>query len=188
MRGSFGAWNGWSRWVWSGVAVSSLLLFPACTTAYRRSVGATAEQSVSKIFLTDATTTWIAVTESLKSFRLDVSNQKGGFAQTRWTDNTTDKNAADPLGGTGPFLKAQYRFRVNLAPGFVQGRGQGVKVSVLREQWVQRDVLEGWRPMESDLIEENTLLYRIGRIIAVRTEIERLEREKTERELRDTQF
>jgi len=63
-----------------------------------------------------------------------------------------------------------------------------VKVSVLREQWVQRDVLEGWRPMESDLIEENTLLYRIGRIIAVRTEIERLEREKTERELRDTQF
>jgi hypothetical protein len=156
-----------------------------CSTAYRRSVGATQEQVFNRIFLTDPTTAWIAVSEALKSYRLDVTNQKSGFVQTRWTDNTVDKNAADPLGGAGPYLKAQYRYKVTLAPGFIQGRGQGVKVTVLKEQWVQRDILEGWRPMETDTIEENTLLYRIGRIIAIRSEIERLERERTQRELRE---
>jgi hypothetical protein len=161
------------------------LLVSGCSTAYRRAVGATQEQVFNRIFLTDPTTAWIAVSESLKSYRLDITNQKSGFIQTRWTDNTSDKNAADPLGGTGPYLKAQYRYKVTLAPGFIQGRGQGVKVTVLKEQWVQRDVLEGWRAMESDTIEENTLLYRIGRIIAIRSEIERVERERTERELRE---
>ena len=160
-----------------------LLVLSGCNTAYRRSVGATQEQFFSRLYLTDATTAWIAVTEALKSFRLDISNQKVGFVQTRWTDNTADKNAADPMGGSGPFLKTQYRFKVTLAPAFIKGRGQAVKISVQREQWVQRDVLEGWRPAESDAVEENTLLYRIGRIITVRTEIDRIEREKTEKEI-----
>lgn len=158
-----------------------------CSTAYRQSVGATREQTFNRIFLTDRTTAWIAVTEALKSFRLDVSNEKAGFIQTRWTDNTADKNAADPIGGTGAYLKAQYRFKVNLAPGYFKGRGQGIKITVLREQWVQRDVLEGWRSVETDTVEENTLLYRIGRIIAVRTEIDRLERARTDKELEESQ-
>ena len=78
-----------------------LPVFSGCSTAYRQSVGATREQAFNRIFLTDRTTAWIAVTEALKSFRLDVSNEKAGFIQTRWTDNTADKNAADPIGGTG---------------------------------------------------------------------------------------
>ncbi|MEN9723185.1 MAG: hypothetical protein RJB38_1171 [Pseudomonadota bacterium] len=167
-----------------GLSVGSL----GCKTAYRRSVGATQEQVFTRIFLTDTTTAWIAVMESLKSFRLDVSNQKAGFVQTRWIDNTVDRNNADPMGGTGPYLKAQFRFKINLSPGYLGGRGQGVKVSVLREQWVQRDILEGWRPSETDAIEERTLLYRIGRIIAVRMEVERLEREKTERAIEESPF
>ncbi len=156
-----------------------------CSTAYRRSVGATQEIAFSRVFLTDSVISWIAVTEALKSFRMDVVNQSGGFLQTRWTDNTVEKNAAEPLGGTGPYLKAQYRFKVNLAPVYVRGRGQGLKISVLKEQWVQRDILEGWRPVETDSIEENTLLYRIGRLIAIRTELDRLERDRTERELKE---
>jgi hypothetical protein len=157
----------------------------SCSTAYRRSVGATQEQAFNRIFLTDYTTAWIAVSEALKSFRLEVSNQTAGYVQTRWIDNTLDKNAAETLGGTGLYLKAQYRFKVNLAPGYVLGRGNGIRVSVLREQWVQRDVLEGWRPVETDQIEENTLLYRIGRIILIRSEIERIEKERTEKELQN---
>ncbi|NDD92146.1 hypothetical protein EBZ37_08685 [bacterium] len=154
-----------------------------CHTAYRRSVGANQDQVFSRIFRTDSNTAWIASVEALKSFRLDISNQKLGFIQTRWTDNTLDKNSTESLDGAGPYLKAQYRFRVNLSPVYVEGRGQGIKVSVLREQWVQRDVLEGWRPAETDTVEENTLLYRIGRIVAIRTEIDRLERAQTEKEL-----
>ncbi len=176
--------KGRSLLVW-GILVHLFLFQAGCSTAYRRSVGATQEQVFSRIFLTDFTTSWIAVSEALKSFRLDVSNERAGFLQTRWTDNTGDKNAADPLGGTGPYIKAQFRFKVNVAPRFVRGRGEGIKITVLKEQWVQRDILEGWRPVETDTIEEQTLLYRIGRIIAMRTEVERLEREKTERALKE---
>ncbi|MBU6376274.1 MAG: hypothetical protein KGQ59_09785, partial [Bdellovibrionales bacterium] len=99
-----------------------------CHSAYRRSVGANQENVFTKIFLTDANTAWIAAMESLKSYRVDIQNQKLGFIQTRWTDNTIDKNSVEVIGGAGPYLKAQYRFRVNLSPTYVEGKGQAMKI------------------------------------------------------------
>ena len=154
--------------------------------AYRKSVGATAEQSYNRIFITDSNTAWQAVLESLKSSRLDVSNKDGGFLQTRWTDNTEERNFANSFGGADSYLKAQYRFKINLNPGFYSGNN-AVKITVKRDQWVQRDVLEGWRPTETDGVEERTLLYRIERIISLRTRLAEIEQEKTEKQIKQNQ-
>jgi hypothetical protein len=115
--------------------------------------------------------------------RLDVTNREAGYLQTRWMDNTKEKNFTDGDGSTAPYMKAQYRIKVSVAKGVYQGRN-AVKVTVQREQVAQRDALDDFRPLESDSIEENTLLYRIGRIITLKTRLAKLEEYRTKLEMR----
>jgi hypothetical protein len=153
-----------------------------CMTAYKKSVGAHTQTVYSRIYATDMNTAWQAALDSLKSTRLDVTNREAGQIQTRWMDNTADKNFTDGDGTTAPYMKAQYRFRVQLSKGVYQGVN-AIKITVRKEQVAQRDALEDNRPLESDAIEENTLLYRIGRIISLRTRLAKLEEYRTRQEI-----
>ncbi len=155
-----------------------------CMTAYRRSVGATVDQTYVKVFVTDPNTAWQATLEALKSFRLDVSDRESGFIQTRWADNTSERNLVDSFGAADVYLKAQFRFRINLDRGRFAGT-ESIKITVQREQVVQRDVLEGWRPVETDGIEERTLLYRLERLISIRDRIAAIEREQIEKQIQE---
>ncbi len=157
---------------------------PGCMSAYRRSVGATVEQAYIKIFVTDPNTAWQAILEALKSYRLDVSDRESGFIQTRWKDNTSERNLVDSFGSADIYLKAQFRFRINMDRGRFAGT-DSIKITVQREQVVQRDVLEGWRPVDTDGIEERTLLYRLERLIAIRDRIATIERERIEQQIKD---
>lgn len=168
-------------------AILTAVSLNGCVNAYKKSVGSDTTQVFKKIYLTDFNTAWQAVLDALKHSPLDVSNREGGFIQTKWTDNTAERNFTDSFGPADSVLKAQYRFRVNVSKGFYNGQ-PSVKVSVQKEQLVQRDVLEGWRPIETDSIDENTLLYRIGRIVYIRTKIARLEDEKTKRAIENSSF
>lgn len=125
--------------------------------------------------------------DALKHSRLDVTNREGGFIQTRWTENTAERNFVDSFGGADSVLKAQYRFKVTVAKSFYNGK-PAIKVTVQKDQLVQRDVLEGWQPVETDSIEENTLLYRIGRLIFIKIKLAKIEEEKTEKALESTKF
>jgi hypothetical protein len=159
-----------------------LMSLAGCMTAYRRSVGATLDQTFSKVFLSDSTTVWQAMLEALKSYRLDVSDREAGFVQTRWTDNTSERNLVDSFGGSQIYLKAQFRFRINMDEGYFAGV-KSIKLTVQREQMVQQDVLEGWRPVETDGIEERTLLYRLERLVTIRTRLAQIEKEKIEKQI-----
>jgi hypothetical protein len=116
-----------------------------------------------------------------------VSNREGGYVQTKWTDNTDDRNFIDAFGDADAYLKAQYRFKVTVAKTFFKSKA-AIKVTVQRDQLVQRDVLEGWQPVESDSVEENTLLYRVGRLIMIKMKLAEMEEEKTRKELEETTF
>ncbi len=154
--------------------------------AYKQSVAGESTRVFSRVYLTDFNTAWQAVLESMKSLRLDVTNREGGFVQTRWTENTAEKNFIDSFGGADSFLKAQFRFRLTVAKGFYNGR-PSVKVTVQKDQLVQRDVLEGWRPVETDEVEEKTLLYRVGQIVTIKSRLARLEDAKAQAALQKAQ-
>ncbi len=175
----------WRMGACVGLVFVSLTL--GCASAYKRSLGEDYDQVYTRVFLTDVNLAWQAVLEAIKSSRLDVSNREGGFIQTKWTDNTAEKNFTDSFGEQKSYIKARYRFRIQVAKGFFNGK-PSVKVSVQKEQQIQKDVLEGWRPVESDTIEENTLLYRIGRVIYMRMRIAKLDELKTKRQLEQTEF
>lgn len=158
----------------------------SCATPYRKQ-DAEIQRVFNRVYLTDFNTAWQSVLDALKNSRMDIQNREGGFLQTKMNDNTAAKNFVDSSGIAPAYLKAQYRFRITVAKGFYNNES-AVKVSVIRDQMVQKDVLEGWKNSESDTIEENTLLYRIGRIIWMRTRIAQLEEEKTRRELEKSGF
>lgn len=173
------------------LAVLSLLAFSlvatSCVSAYKESIGGETELTYSRVYYTDFNTAWQSVLDAMKHNRLDVSNREGGFIETKWTDNTADKNFADAFGDADAYLKAQYRFRVTVAKSFFNGK-PAIKVTVQRDQLVQRDVLEGWQPVETDSIEENTLLYRVGRLIMIKMKLAKIEEDKTQKALENTTF
>ncbi len=168
-----GGWNRKLRWL--GFALGIALCGSGCMRAYLQNVGADTDRVETRVYRTDFNTAWQSVLEALKSYRLDVSNREGGYLQTRWTENTAERNFFDSYGGTPNYQKAQFRYRVSVIKGMVGGKAS-VKVQVQRDQLVQRDVLEGWRPLETDGVEEKTFLYRVGQVVKIRTRLAELEK------------
>ncbi|MFL5815874.1 MAG: hypothetical protein ACJ763_20060 [Bdellovibrionia bacterium] len=170
------------------VVLPSLALLPllsGCMSAYRKSVGVdNVGQVYSRRYVTDLNTAWQACLEAMKSNPLDVKNTQSGYIQTKWVDNTEQRNFVDSFGDANATLKAQFRFKVNVASTFYNGEPV-VKITVTKDQMVQYDVLEGWRYVETDSIDENTLLYRIGRLIYFRMKIAKLEEERINRETKN---
>ncbi len=118
---------------------------------------------------------------------MDISNAESGYLQTKWIDNTAEKNFTDSFGEADNYLKAQYRFQVSLSKGFFNHKPT-IKVSIEKEQLIQKDALEGWRPVETDSIDETTLLYRIGRLIYVRIKLAKIEELKARKEIQNSGF
>jgi hypothetical protein len=71
---------------------------------------------------------------------------------------------------------------VTLAKGSVDGKSS-VRITVQKEQQIQRDVLEGWRNQETDGIQENSLIYRVGKLIEFKLKNEKIENEKIKKQL-----
>lgn len=158
-----------------------------CTSAYRKSVGGDVQAVYSRYYLTDFNLAWQSVLESLKSARLDVSNREAGLVQTKWMENTNEKNFVDSFGNSDSYLKAQYRVKITVARGVYKSK-PAVRVTVMKEQLLQRDVLEGWKAAETDGIDEGTFLYRIGRIVHIKMKLGKMEDEKTKQELESVKF
>lgn len=159
-------------------ALRPLVLFIVCTgcgTFYQP--GQDNVKIYSRVYLTDYNTAWQAAIESLKNYTRPVQNRQGGVIQTGWKDNTAEKNFIDSFGSTPTYLKARYRMNLSVAPGHYNGR-PSVKISISKEQMLQRDLLEGWSLVPTDSITENTILYRIGRIIVNKMRLQKIEDEK----------
>lgn len=165
------------------LALAAPVMMTGCMTAYKKSVGGDSEQVFSKIFLADYSFAWESAVEALKASPMEVVNRENGTLQTKWIDNTAERNLIDSAGSVSPYVKAQYRFRVSLAKGFYEG-DPSVRVAVQKEQQYQRDVLEGWRNQESDGIQENSLLYRIGKLVDFKNKIQNIENHKLKQQLK----
>jgi hypothetical protein len=176
-----------------GVKYRALLLILAlpvafgCVTAYEKSLPGAENLVFTKIYRTDINTAWQAILESIKSLPPDVTNREGGVVQTKWTENTETKNFTESFGGAQKYLQAQYRVRISASKGFYGGT-PSVKIGVIKQQIVRQDALEGWRPIKSDGVDEKTLLYRIGRLIYLKTKIAKIEDDRTKAEIKASGF
>lgn len=169
-----------------GFAFLSLSL-GACTAKYQRDLGGDPERVLTRTFIADFDTAWQAVLDALKSYPHDITNRESGFIQTRWVENTNERNWVESYGPGSANLKAQFRYRISLAKTRVEER-PAVRVAVQRFQLIQKDVLEGWKPKPSDEIEEKTLLYRIGHVIGLRQRLARIEAARTQKQVEQSEL
>ena len=151
-------------------------LGPGCASLFHQP-GGDINKVYSRVFLIDYNTAWQATLDALRSLEKTKQNRAGGIIQTSWTENTAERNFTDAFGGQETYLKARYRLTVAVAPGNYKGK-PSVKVSVEKEQQIQRDALEGWKNVKSDTIDENTILYRLSRLIYMKVKLQKLEEQK----------
>ncbi|MAE58576.1 MAG: hypothetical protein CME69_06820 [Halobacteriovorax sp.] len=126
--------------------------------------------------------TWQAVLEIMQQYDLKTNNQEAGVVKTRWIDNTNQLNFNEAFGSQDMVKAARFKLIVNVIKGF-RGSREVSKVSVFKRQMVEKDFLQGWKIVRTDSILENTILYRIDRILKRERMIKEIEDQKAKEEL-----
>lgn len=138
----------------------------------------------SKIYRADFNQTWQAVSQVMKRFDVAYQNQESGKIKTRWMDNTIEVNFADSFGTNDKVRSAEFKLLVNINEGISYGR-KHTKVTIHKVQRVERDFLQGWKVVDPDGIQEQTMLYRIGVIIDNDNKFREIDKAKEEEALQD---
>lgn len=155
-----------------------LILGSACSS-YEQFQDVTQELEIpSKVFKADYNQAWQAVLLVMRQYDLDLQNQESGVIKTRWIDNTVELNFADSFGSSDAVKSARFKIIINVVKGFRSGR-EVSKISVFKRQMIEQDFLQGWKVIRSDGIQEETILYRISRLIQIDNKLKEIEEQKS---------
>lgn len=133
----------------------------------------------SQLFKHTYNETWQAVSEVMRSYELEVHDQEGGVVKTRWKVNTLELNFSDSFGGKDAVKAAKFKLVLNVVKGF-RGSREVSRVTVFKRQLVEKNFLQGWRPVRTDGILEKVILYRIGRILSNEAKLKKIEEMKNQ--------
>lgn len=157
--------------------VSSLIGLAGCAS-YDQFRYVTEEFEIpSKVFNADYPQTWQAVLQIMAKYDLELKNQEAGVIKTRWIDNTLEVNFADSFGGNDAVKAARFKLIINVVKGF-RGDSEVSKVTIFKRQLVEQDFLQGWKVSPTDGILEQSLLYRVERLLSIDKKLKKIEREK----------
>ena len=161
------------------------MIFTGCAS-YEKFRQVTEELEIpSKIFKADYNQTWQAVIQVMRKYDIAQQNQEAGFIKTRWIDNTLEINFADSFGSSDAVKAARFKLVLNVVKGFRNGR-EVSKVTIYKRQLIEQDFLMGWKEVSPDGIMEKTLLYRIGRLIAIDNKLKEIDRAREKEQLEKT--
>jgi hypothetical protein len=146
------------------LAVSGLLLASGCSNM----PFVKQNRAPTRIFLTDFSTAWTAALEAVSNGKdiIRVQNRETGVIETNYIDNSESRQFLDVFSDEDFFLRSRYKLQVQVREGKKNGQ-QAVLVRVLKQAQRETTFLGGWQDRESDLLEEDVYLYRIGRLIAI---------------------
>lgn len=133
------------------------------------------------IIKADKAKTWAAVVGTMKRFDIEQQNMESGIIRTKWMDNTLALNFIDSFGTADKIKSAKFKLLINVSAATTNPRYPQTKVTIYKRQLVENDMFQGWRELDTDSITEKTLLYRIQRIVSMDTVIEKLQKEKESR-------
>jgi hypothetical protein len=154
-----------------------LLLISSCAS-YEKFRMVTEEIEIpQKVYRADFTQTWQAVVQVMKKYDISVQNQEAGMIKTRWMDNTLQVNFNDSFGSSDAVKAAEFRLMLNVAEGYSYG-SKVTKVTVFKRQRIEKDFLQGWKEDQTDGILEQTLLYRIQRLIEIDNRLREIDKKR----------
>jgi len=131
----------------------------------------------SRVFRSDYNHTWQAVQQVVKNYDLSVMNQSTGVIKSRWIDNTLEINFTDSFSKTDAINAAKFKLIINVIKGY-RGQNEVSKVTIFKRQMIEQDPLQGFKIIPTDKILENTLLYRIERVLAIDRKLQEIEKQK----------
>lgn len=156
-----------------------LLILCLSCSSYEQFQDVTQELEIpSKVFKADYNQAWQAVLLVMRQYDLELQNQESGVIKTRWIDNTVELNFADSFGSSDAVKSARFKIVINVVKGFRSGR-EVSKISVYKRQMIEQDFLQGWKVIRSDGIQEETVLYRISRLIQIDNKLKEIENQKS---------
>lgn len=127
-----------------------------------------------QIFYSDFPSVWRATQLALASYPIRVNNMDLGILDSEeikgfraWTPPHQKKK-------TGGFT---YNLNVRVVKGSIEGK-DATKVSIVKNIEVQKDFFSNSKKLPSDGLEEQTILYRIGREIQIDKGIQKLLKRK----------
>ena len=120
---------------------------------------------------------WKAALKSVSRMKVLKSNREAGLIVTDWKDNTRELNFSDSFQKSDDIYAAKFRLTINLYSGS-SGGIPATQVRVRKVQLVERDLSQGWRRVDTGQITENTLIYRIGRILEIERALDEIHKAK----------
>lgn len=154
-----------------------LCLLGACSS-YEQFAQVSEEFEIpSRVFRSDYNHTWQAVQQVVKNYDLSVMNQSTGVIKSRWIDNTLEINFTDSFSKNDAVNAAKFKLIINVIKGY-RGQNEVSKVTIFKRQMVEQDPLQGFKIIPTDKILENTLLYRIERVLAIDRKLQEIEKQK----------
>jgi len=151
-----------------------LLLFLLCLSLGNTACSSTLpfvrqNKAQTRLFLTDLSSAWVATLEAISQGRdvIRTQNREQGIIETTWIDNTELHHFLEVFTDEDFFLRSRYKLQVQLREG-IKNDQKAVLVRILKFQQMEKTFLGGWEDVESNGVEENTYLYRIGRLIAIK--------------------
>ncbi len=154
-----------------------LVLLSSCSSYQQYQQVAEEFEIPSKVFKADYNQSWQAVLQYMKRYDLALQNQEAGVIKTRWIDNTMEMNFIDSFGTSDSVKAAKFKIVINVVKGF-KGSREVSKVTVFKRQMVEQDFLQGWKVIPTDGILEQTILYRIQRIVDIDNQLKSIEEQK----------
>ncbi len=154
------------------LSISSLIYFSACSIP-RHTVRPTEEAN--QIFQGDYDEVWNAALKVLDSFqyKYPAANKDSGFIET---DFYTGYSKREYIFSGGEKFPKESKWKLTLRFLVMKSHPSSprVRVRIKKEEEVNQGFLEGWKKIESDLLTEKVILYRIGRVLYLNRKIEQL--------------
>lgn len=160
-----------------------LIFFIISCTSYEKFKYLTEDFEIpSETFQADFNQTWAAVVNVMKKYDIELQNQDTGTIKTRWIDNTLEVNFADAFGSSERVKTAKFKLLVNVDKTY-KANVPVTKVNVYKRQLVEQDFLQGWKEVRQEHIQEEVILYRIRRYIALDNHLKRIQKQKEQEQI-----
>ncbi len=164
--------------------VLTLFLLSGCAS-YEKFRQVTQDVEIpSKTFKATYNQAWQAVIQVMKKYDIAQQNQEAGHIKTRWIDNTLQVNFTDSFGSNDAVKAAKFKLVINVVKAY-RGKFEVAKVSVYKRQLIEQDFLQGWKEIRTDGILEQTILYRLDRIINIDNKLKAIDKAREKEQLKE---
>lgn len=143
------------------ILILSLFFFSAC--AENPIADTPIKNPAQQVFNESYEKVWRAVQLALRKYPVKVNTMESGILETDYIKGDKLFNDPNEL-KTRPGLR--YKIVVRAIKGKIEGKS-AIKVTVLKNAEIQTDFFSGLQSLGSNGLEEQILLYRIGRFIEI---------------------